>query len=149
LILTGLLLLVLEFFVFPGVTIAGIGGALMIAAGLILAYTSYGAPTGHFVLALTLVALFGVIGMALRGKTWNRLKLDTEISAKVETVPVNLIHPGDRGITISRLNPVGKARINEQEVEAHCPGNFLEPRTEIEIVKVLDTHVIVKPIKQM
>ena len=121
----------------------------MIAAGLILAYTSYGAPTGHFVLALTLVALFGVIGMALRGKTWNRLKLDTEISAKVESVPVNLIHPGDRGITISRLNPVGKARINEQEVEAHCPGNFLEPRTEIEIVKVLDTHVIVKPIKQM
>ena len=146
LILTGILLLVLEFFVFPGVTIAALGGVLMIGGGVYMAYNTYDATTGHLVLFATIVAILIVLVMALRGDTWNRLMLNTEIRDNVQTVADDSIQPGDNGITITRLNPIGKALINDQEVEARCPGQFVDPQTEIEVVKAFKTYVIVKTI---
>ncbi len=146
LIATGLLLLILEFFVFPGMTISGIGGIIMTVAGVYTAYSTHGAVTGNWVLVITMLATLVVLGMALRWKTWRRFMLKTEISGNVETVTEDNIKPGDKGITVSRLNPVGKARINNEDVEARYPGQFVDPGTEIEVVKVFKTYVIVKPI---
>jgi membrane-bound ClpP family serine protease len=146
LILTGLLLLVLEFFVFPGITISGIGGFLTISLGVYIAYSGFGKPTGNIVLVLTILATIVVFAMAFRGKTWNKLMLNTQITGSIETVSEDNIKEGDKGITTTRLNPIGRARINEEEVEARCPGKFVEPKTEIEVVKVFKTHVIVKPV---
>jgi membrane-bound ClpP family serine protease len=145
LILTGLLLLVLEFFVFPGMTISGIGGIIMIGSGIYMAY-GYSPEIGHWFLALTLIAAFFILFLALRGKTWKRLMLNTEISGDVQTVDEETILPGDKGITITRLNPIGKARVNDLDVEARCPGRFVDPGTEIEVVKAFKTYIIVKPI---
>ncbi|WP_026473430.1 NfeD family protein [Alkaliflexus imshenetskii] len=146
LILTGLLLLVLEFFVFPGITISGIGGVLMITAGIYMSYSLYGSATGHIMLAITLVAALLTLLMALRSKTWNKLMLKTELTGNIETVDESTMQPGDKGITVTRLNPIGKARINNQDVEARCPGQFVDPQQNVEVVKVFKTYVIVKPI---
>jgi membrane-bound ClpP family serine protease len=146
LILTGILLLVLEFFVFPGVTIAALGGLLMIGGGVYMAYNAYDAATGHLVLFFTIVAIVFVLVMALRGNTWNSLMLNTEMKDNVQTVADDVIHPGDKGVTITRLNPIGKALINDLEVEAKCPGQFVDQETDIEVVKVYKTYVIVKTI---
>ena len=40
LLLLGIVLLLLEFLVVPGVTIAGIGGVIMMGGGIYLAYTT-------------------------------------------------------------------------------------------------------------
>ncbi|ASB49912.1 NfeD family protein [Alkalitalea saponilacus] len=146
LILTGLLLLVLEFFVFPGMTISGIGGVLMMAGGIYMAYNGYGSGIGNWTLFITIFSSLLVLGLALRGKTWNKLMLNTQITGNVQTVTDETIHEGDKGVTVTRLNPIGKARINDEDVEARCPGQFVDPGTEIEVIKVYKTYVIVKPV---
>ncbi|WP_462317602.1 NfeD family protein [Marinilabilia sp.] len=146
LIVTGLLLLILEFFVVPGITIAGIGGLGMIAGGIFMAY-GIDTSTGHLTLATTLFATLIILYYALRSKTWKKLMLNSSVTSHVDTVEENTIKAGDHGKTITRLNPIGKARINNQDVEAHCPGRFLDPKTEIEVTEVYKTYVIVKPVK--
>jgi len=145
LIATGLLLLILEFFVVPGITIAGIGGLAMIAGGVFMAY-GIDVSTGHITLASTIFATLIILVYALRAKTWDKLMLNSSVSSHVDTVEENSIKIGDHGKTISRVNPMGKVRINNQEVEARCPSQFLDPKTEIEVTEVFKTYIIVKPI---
>ncbi|WP_291855427.1 NfeD family protein [Marinilabilia sp.] len=146
LIITGLLLLILEFFVVPGITIAGIGGLAMIVGGIFMAY-GIDTSTGHITLAITIFSTLIILFYALRTKTWQKLMLSSSINSNVDTVQENSINIGDTGKTITRLNPMGKARINGQDVEARCPGQFLDPKVEVEVTEVFKTYIIVKPVK--
>ena len=148
LILTGLFLLVLEFFVFPGISISGIGGVIAVGIAIYMGYSNYGVTIGNIILISTLCAFVILVLIALRSKTWRKLSLDTIISSQVETVEEELVKVGEKGITITRLNPVGKARVNDKEVEAQCPGKYIEPKTEIEVVKVFKNYIVVKPLNQ-
>lgn len=146
LIVTGFLLLILEFFVFPGITFAGIGGIILVGTGVYIGYAKFGAGTGHIILGSTVLAFAFVIGMALRTRTWNKLMLNTTITGQVETVPEESIQPGDKGVAVTRLNPIGKVRVNDQDVEGHCPGQFVDAKSPVEVVKVFKTYIIVKPV---
>lgn len=145
LILTGLLLLILEFFVVPGITVAGIGGFALIIGGIFMAY-GIDASTGHITLGSTLLASLIILFYALRAKTWNKIMLNSSVNSHFDTVKEDSIKVGDHGKTITRLNPIGNALVNDQEVEAHCPGKFLDPKTEIEVTEVYKTYIIVKPV---
>lgn len=144
LIIIGLALLIVEFFMIPGISIAGIAGTLFTIGGIVYAYRHLGMMGGHITLASTII--LGVILMLLsfRAKTWDRLSLKSAIDSSVETVEINKINIGDVGITISRLNPMGKAMVNEMVMEARCPGQFIDENKAIEVVKVFKTYIIVK-----
>ncbi|MBN2742581.1 NfeD-like partner-binding protein [Breznakibacter xylanolyticus] len=146
LILTGLILLLLEFFVIPGVTVVGVAGALLIAAGIFFTYRNFGPGGGHIALIITLLAGLVMVLLALRSKTWDRLALKSEIDSNITTVDESCVKEGDDGITISRLNPIGKAQIGNQIIEAHCPGHFIDEKTPVQVVKVHKTYIIVKPL---
>ena len=146
LILIGLFLLILEFFVFPGMSISGIGGLISIGVAVYLGYSNFGSTAGHIILASTIVSFIVLLIFALKSNTWKKLSLDTAVTSQVETVEQELIKIGDKGITTTRLNPIGKARVNDLEMEAQCPGNFLDQQTEIEVVKVFKTYIVVKPL---
>lgn len=145
LIITGFLLLILEFFVIPGTTISGIGGLAMIVGGIFIAY-GIDTSTGNITLASTIFMALVIFIYALRAKTWKNFMLSSSVNSHVDTVEENSIKVGDHGKTISRLNPMGKVRINDQEIEAHSPGLFLDPKTEVEVTEVFKTYIIVKPI---
>ncbi|TAJ15474.1 hypothetical protein DMA11_00870 [Marinilabiliaceae bacterium JC017] len=147
LIVLGLFLLVMEFFVIPGMTLAGIGGLLFTAAGVFLAYKIYGTTVGHITLIGTLLAGLFVLVLSFRSGTWNKLMLKSTIESQVETVEEVSVQPGDLGITITRLNPIGKVRVNNMVMEAKCPGMFVDERTEVEVKEVFKTFIIVKPKK--
>ena len=53
--LLGLFLIFLEFFVIPGITVAGIGGLIFSIAGIYMAYNNYGSATGHIILLSTII----------------------------------------------------------------------------------------------
>ncbi|WP_439185501.1 NfeD family protein [Carboxylicivirga taeanensis] len=144
-ILLGLFLLVLEFFVFPGVTFAGIGGFIFTAGGIFLAYQSYGVTYGSIALVSTLFVGVIILVLSFRAKTWNRLMLHSQIGGSVETVQESTIHVGDEGIAITRLNPIGKVMINGQVIEGKCPGNFVDENTQVTVKEVYKTYIIVKP----
>ncbi len=144
LILLGLFLLFLEFFVTPGMTVAGIGGLIFIVAGISMVYENYGSTTGHIVLLSTIIFAITLFIISFKSGIWDRLMLKSTISGQVETIEVDSIHPGDTGITVTRLNPIGKVKVHDEIVEAKCPGQFIDPNTEVIIKEVHKTQIIVK-----
>ena len=137
-----------EFFLVPGLTIAGIGGALLMGASVFMAYKTHGTAVGSWTLFATL--LFTVLTMvfALRSKTWRRLMLKKNIDSKVEVAGIKdeKIKVGDTGESIGRLAPMGKVMVNDIAVEAKSIGGFVDQHTKIEVVKIGTTQIIVKPI---
>ncbi len=148
LILLGLFLLILEFFVFPGISFAGVGGVVFVGVGVFLGYQEFGTLGGHITLVSTLLASVLVVVYSLRSGTWKKLMLDTTLEGKVETVPDMSINVGDNAEAITRLNPVGKAMVNGEIVEARCPGHFIDEHTKLIVTKVFKTYIIVKPLKE-
>ena len=144
LILLGLFLLFLEFFVIPGMTVAGIGGLIFSVAGISMVYSNYGTATGNIVLISTVIFAIILFIISFKSGTWDRLMLKSSITGQVETVEENSIEPGDTGITITRLNPIGKVKVKDQIIEAKCPGQFVDPNTEVIVKEVFKTYIIVK-----
>ncbi len=146
LILLGILLFIIEFLIIPGVTIAGIGGMILTGAGIYLAYKNLGPDTALFVLIGTLVASVVILSFSLRAKTWKRAMLNTNIDGKTSENPAEgSINPGDMGITVTRLAPIGRVNINGIILEGKSIEGYLNPKTEIEVVKLVGAQVIVKP----
>ncbi|MBN2612593.1 MAG: NfeD family protein [Bacteroidales bacterium] len=148
LLIVGIVLLMLEFLVIPGVTIAGIGGFLCLAGGIFAAYYTHGTATGNIVLLSTIatVVIFTVIG--IKSKFWRKVMLESEIKGVVVDVKHDeTFKIGDKGKAITRLAPIGKAMINNKIVEAKSIEGFVDENTEVEIIKVQNTNVVVKPLK--
>ena len=149
LILLGLFLFIVEFLLVPGVTIAGIGGAILMAFAVYYAYTTHGNTVGNYTLVATLVFTVGGGAYVLRAKTWKRLMLDKGIDSKVEVGLENeAIKVGDRGKSITRMAPIGRVLINGIIVEGKSHRGFLDQHTPVEVIKVLNTQVIIKSLKE-
>jgi membrane-bound ClpP family serine protease len=146
LILIGLFLFVVEFLLIPGITVAGIGGVACLIGGIFWAYTGHGSTVGHITLLSTLAATAFTVALALRAKTWKYFMLDTNIDGSVDSGEIeDHVKPGDIGITLSRLNPMGKARINNIVLEATSTGPIIDQKVEIVVVRMEGSKVIVKP----
>ena len=149
LIVLGIFLFIVEFLLVPGITIAGIGGAILMAVAVYMAYTVHGSTTGNYTLVATLVLTVGGGAYVLRAKTWNRLALNKNIESKVEVgLEGDAIRIGDQGECITRMAPIGKVKINGIIVEGKSQRGFLDPHTPVEVIKVLNTQVIIKSLKE-
>lgn len=144
LVLTGFLLILLEFLVIPGIAIAGIGGVMFMTGGIIYSYKSLGATGGNITLVLTLIAFAIAVFIAFRSKTWNKAMLNTAIDGHVDQIETDEVKIGDTGKTVSRLAPMGKVKINGKEFEGKSISGYIDPEIEIEVVKLQKTSVIVK-----
>jgi membrane-bound ClpP family serine protease len=145
LIVIGLLFLVLEILVVPGTTVVGIFGLVLMGVGIWEAYHIYGATTGHLVVAGSLVITIIAIALSLRSKTWKRAMLSTEIQGKTNLINQEKVKPGDTGKAVSRLVPIGKALINDEYFEVRSMGQYVDQGTEIEVIKIDNNKIFVKP----
>jgi membrane-bound ClpP family serine protease len=143
-IILGLLFLVLEILVIPGVGVAGVIGFILIAVGVWQTYAVYGMLAGHLVLAGTFLLTVLTLVLSLRGRTWKRLMLSTNIDGKVNIVDETKVKAGDSGKTVSRLAPMGKAMINGEFFEVSTNGDFIDQQTEITVEKVDHSKIYVK-----
>lgn len=153
LIFLGLLLFIIEFVLIPGVTIAGIGGAVCLITGIVFSFISFGTGTGLAVLGVTLVIMIVTTYFMLKAETWKKFMLKTAIDSKVDTVggPEGQVKvkPGDRGVTVTRLVPGGKVLVNGEYFEAKSVDILIDPRQEIEVIRIDDNKLIVKPINKL
>jgi membrane-bound ClpP family serine protease len=143
--LLGAVLLFLEFFIIPGFTLTGVGGFASIAASVILAYYKLGNTSGHITLAAVSIGIVLLLVFALRAKTWDKLSLKDSVDGVVKNFEDSQINIGDEGVTISRLAPMGKVKINDYFVEAQSSGQLINENTTIEVVKISGNSIIVKP----
>jgi membrane-bound serine protease (ClpP class) len=111
--------------------------------------------------AITGIAIIALTGPRLR--IFDRLMLKTKIvgtaggpdpdslpaGAAVTTVaetgePDYAALVGKRGVAVSTLRPSGKARIEGEVRAVEADGAFIEPGTEIEVVRVRGNRIVVK-----
>ena len=143
-ILAGLVLFLLELLVIPGISIAGIGALVLMAVSVYLAFSLFGATTGTIVLLGVLLSMGLVIALTFRSKTWHRVSLHTQMNSKANDVSGHGINPGDTGITITRLGPVGMVQIGDHRVEGHSEGPFIDQQSPVVVVRIEPSYVVVK-----
>ncbi|SRR6056297_237352 len=144
LILLGLVLIWLELLVIPGTTVAGIGGVILVGAGVYVAFDSHGTSAGLWALGGSLVLLIISIVFFLKSNTWKNLSLNDTVSSKVEYHKENSIKPGDTAKAITRLGPSGKVRVGDEEVEAESRSGLIDPGTELKVTEVTSNKIYVK-----
>lgn len=145
LIILGVLFMLIEIFLLPGISIAGIAGAIFLIGGIAYAYLFLGSTAGNVTLAAAAVALGGTFVWMLRSKTLRRISLDTSIESTIDNTNLQKMAVGDTGIAVSRLNPIGKVMVHDIVAEGKSvDGEFIEEDSEIEVVKIETYHVLVK-----
>ena len=136
-------LLLAEIFLLPGITIAGIAGALFAIGGVAYAYT-IGMAVGNIKLGSSIVVFGGIFLWLLRSNSFHRVSLKTNIESTVES-PRNMdLKVGDEGVTLSRLAPIGKARFHQITIEAKSTGEFIDENTPVVIMRIEGYNVIVE-----
>jgi membrane-bound ClpP family serine protease len=144
-ILIGIIFLLLEIFLLPGVGIAGIAGTLFVLGGIVYAYVYIGSTQGNILLISSAVLFGGSFLLLIRSKSLRKISLTAEIDATVDNSDLKKIAVGDTGRTVSRLNPIGKVDINGVRVEGKSvDGEMIDENTEIEVTKVELSNVLVK-----
>ena len=148
LILLGLVLLLIEFAVIPGVTIAGIGGFLLLGGAVYVAFAEYGTLAGFITLAAVLILAPAMIYYFFKSRTGKKMILQKNIDGKVDLINKEKIVVGDTGKSIGRLAPTGKVKINGETVEAQSTGAFIDHNTEIKVLKIEYNKIIVEPLNK-
>jgi len=144
-ILLGILFMLVEIFLLPGISIAGIAGAIFLVGGIVYAYLFLGSTAGNITLAASALAMGSTFFWLLKSKSLRRISLETNIEGKVDNSNLQQMAVGDRGIALSRLNPIGKVMVNDVEAEGKSfDGEFIEEETAIENVRIETYHVLVK-----
>ena len=143
-ILLGIIFLLAEIFLLPGITISGIAGFIFLVGGIAYAYMYMGTMAGNMTLIISAFLLMGSFLYFIKSKSLRRISLTTNIDSKVDTSDLKKINVGDVGITQSRLNPMGKVFINDLTVEAKSlDGQMIDEDTEVVVNKVDWSNIIV------
>lgn len=143
LIVAAILLLLVELFLLPGISIAGIlaGGCLLYA--IYYAFSFIGTVAGWLTLAVSAIACVGSLVVFMRSKTLDRLALKKDISSKLDRSAEQKVKVGDTGITTTRLALIGYAEINGAIVEVKSVGGFLNEKTPIRVERITDGVILV------
>ena len=150
--LSGVALLLLEFFVIPGFGFAGILGILALLAALVLSVVGSGATPEFFMLAagrvllallVALVASFVLLRFMPRTPFGRRLILETDL-APVEEEELRWL--GKRGRASTPLRPAGIADIEGARVDVVSDGELIEAGTPVEVTRVDGNRIVVRQI---
>lgn len=147
LILAGIVLMFIEMLLLSG-GFAGVACLACFGAATWYTFDKMGPVAGRWVLLFVLVLLIIMIIIMLREKTWRKFSLKEDISSQVNK-EVEKVSVGDKGVTLSRLAPIGSARFESIscEVKSH-DGSMLASGTAVVVVAIVDNQVLVKPVNQ-
>lgn len=147
--LLGIILLLTEIFFLPGITIAGIVGALSIVGGISYAFIYIGNSAGLITILSSVVVFGGSFAFLIKSNTMSRIALKTDIESTVDQQELKHMKIGDEGVTISRLNPIGKAEFNNITVEAKSvTGEYIDEGETVIIVSIESYNVLVKLVEK-
>ena len=144
LILWGVLFLVAELVLLPGVSVGALFAIICYGSAIYKAYADYGAVTGTVVVIAVIIVSAVATIVSLRTKTWQRLSLKQKIDSSSMEMPERSLHVGDRGTAVSRLAPMGKIEIAGRNYEAKSVDTYIDQRSPVEVVGFENFTVIVR-----
>jgi membrane-bound ClpP family serine protease len=167
-VLTGVGLILLEIFVLPGFGIFGVGGLLMLFAGLVVMFIPGGNPFGmtsqeRTQLLTNLTTFLVGIGISIGlivylGRNFGSLPVlrrliltgqgaqTSELSMLEAMGPQApaAIRPGVEGITTTPLRPAGKMKVGEDLYDVVAVGAFIDAGVPVRIVEVTPFRIAVE-----
>lgn len=157
----GVICILIELFVLPGVGVFGIGGIICLIGGVVLASQTFVIPTNPYQYARLSQSLWTIIisitsliagVIALKSLLPNRklfahLHLDAPddevVSQREQLVDFSSLL-GQVGNTMTALRPAGKARFGEQILPVVSDGSIINADQEIRVVEVLGNRIVVE-----
>ena len=144
LIFLGVLFLVAELLLLPGISIGTILSLVCYGSAIYLAFDGYGTCTGAVTVAVVLLLSLITTLVSLRAKTWQRFSLKQAIDSSSMQLPEKEISVGARGISVSRLSPMGKVEIDGKSYEAKSADAFIDQKQPVEVIGFDNFAVIVR-----
>ena len=144
LVLIGVVLIILEIFFLPGVTVAGFSSLIFFGGGIYYAFVNLGTTAGYVTIAASVVACVVGIIWFMRSKSLDRISLKTDIDSVIPIQVNDSIKVGDEGIALSRLNPMGTVLIGTVQVEGKTREDFIDEGSSVIVERVERTSVIVR-----
>ena len=150
----GILLVFVELLILPGFGAAGVPGCLLILTGIGLAWWKFGFQTA---LTYTGATLVGVIPLAIVGLSVIRttpagkafILATTQDKAEGFHAPPSELESfvGKSGKALTPLRPAGAALIGGHRVDIVTQGEFVPAETEIEVIFVEGSRVVVRSLQ--
>lgn len=148
LILAGILFMLIEILLVPGVGIAGLFSLASLGASCWYSFTYFDSTVGWMVTVIDICILIITLVVVLQARTWKRFELDTAMESQSRS-EVYCLHVGEQGIARTRVAPVGMGKFRDITVEIKSYDNsIIASGTPIEITEIVDFQAIVKPIKK-
>ena len=144
--IVGLVLILSEIFLIPGVGVAGVLGVLALGGACYYVFYEFGVVAGIIFTAAIVTVLIGLVIYTIKTKTWKKLALNTKIDSKAQDSGEESLSVGDTGKAVTRLAPIGMARINGKSYEVKSLEGMLDAGTEIEVVLFEDNKIYVKQV---
>ncbi len=144
LILLGIILLVIEVAMIPGVGITGIVGSLSLVASILYAFYYINALAGWITLFIVLFAFITIFLWFIYGKPIDNVALKKNIESVVENPEATALKVGDTGVARTRLALVGEAEFGDNRVEVNSSCGFIDEGESIVIERIAGATIFVK-----
>ena len=145
LLIAGLILLLLEVFLFPGISLAGIGATVCLVYANVRAFCELGTWPGVITLAISIISSILVFVWFMRSKSLDKLALKKDIDSSVKQPEAATIQVGDTGVALTRLAQIGNAQFGDRIVEVRTTGDFIDAKTPIIVERITDGIILVAP----
>ena len=146
LIIAGLILFIIEVFLLPGVSIAGLVSAGCLLYANYYAFDTLGTIPGCITLAISAIGVIAITIWFMRSKTVDKLSLKKTIDYKPDPLKGLDLKPGDEGVALTRLALIGNAEFNGRIIEVRSSGEFIDQKSRIRVERILDGVVMVEKI---
>ena len=146
LIIAGLILFIIEVFLLPGISIAGIVSAGCLLYANYYAFDALGTIPGCITLAVSALGVVAITIWFMRSKTVDKLSLKKTIDYRPEPLKGLDLKVGDEGIALTRLALIGNAEFSGRIIEVRSSGEFIDQKSKIRVERILDGVVLVEKV---
>lgn len=138
LIILGVLLIMAEVYLIPGLNVVGVFGALMMLAAVVLAFMEAGMIGG----VMAMLSAIGLSGGSLwwlwKSGAWDRFVLSSSLRTDERMLAregeARSRYLGRQGVALTPLRPTGVAEIEGERIEVVTEGDFISAGSRIKVV---------------
>jgi membrane-bound ClpP family serine protease len=95
----------------------------------------------------TTFAAAGTLYLSFRKGAWEKFSHKTSIDSKVNEGMADHLAPGEEGMSISALRPMGSAEFDGKIFEVKTNGEFVDNGVKVRILKIRSNDILVEPIQ--
>ncbi|MGM0547990.1 MAG: NfeD family protein [Bacillota bacterium] len=147
LFIIGIILILAEIFIIPGFGIAGISGIISIFISLFFIFPNTTIAINVLLAVIISTLLLAVLMFKKIGTSrfWKRISLENN-SKDFYSSSSKKDYLNKRAKTLSKLRPAGTIKIDNKRIDAISDGSFIEKGTDVEVISVSGSKVVVRKI---